>query len=539
MLSRGRLADERGAALVLALSVLMIMTVSLTTVLTATMANVRGAARSNAGQIAYSLAEAGLNNAFGVLNANYSGSSVAYPGDSTLLSSRTTTYSSGSATWSGTLNPVTGQAWAYEWDITSTGSARNTALAGVQTSSRTLTAVVPVILPQSQQNNLQNPLNWIYSGTDTTFQQSVTVKAPVYTVGNLTLQNSASIAGSAGKVAVGGNLTLTTVQNQIGLTGGSDPRIAEAHVVGLCSVKGNVVPHQCGGSAGATNWDSDSVFATTVNHSLSGLLDHTPQLRCCAPYGGVILPLGSATTSEMGFWYKNADLGPITPCSSGSVPFSFDTGDATINGSSNLLSAINLTPTTSYSCTSKNGTLIWNASSKVLTIKGTVFIDGSITVDSSGFGGNPVFTYSGTGTIVASGTFSMKSAKLCAVVSGTDCNWTPSSWDPSSNGLVIVADGDGAGGVAQSQGGIVPATYGIDLVTGTSYQGALIANKSIQTEQNAVVEGPEISVYNTVQSGQTGTIAFPSFNFAPAAAQSITTGQVPTGQPIVPRSVGG
>jgi Tfp pilus assembly protein PilX len=541
MPARRLLAEERGAALVLALSILMTMTIAMTTVISVTMANARDASRTNAGQIAYSLAEAGLNNAFGVINANYSGSTTAYPGDSTMLSSRTTTYSSGTVTWSGTLNPLTGGSWAWEWDITSIGSARNTAVAGGATNvTRTLTATVPVVLPLSQQNGPQNPLNWIYSGTDTVFSQAVTVKSPVYTVGNLTLQSSAQIPGSAGKVAVGGNLTLSTNQNQIGLTGGSDPRIAEAHVVGFCSVKGNVVLHYCGGSSSATNWDSDSVYATTTSRSLTGVLDHTPQLRCCAPYGGVILPVGTATSSEMGFWYKNADLGPLSGCTSGSVPFSFDTGDNTINGSSNLLSAINLTPSTgSYSCTSKNGTLIWDASTKRLTIKGTIFIDGSATIDSSGYSGNPVFQYSGSGTLVVSGTFAMKGAKLCAVVSGTDCNWTPSAWDPSSNALVVVADGDGAGGVAQSQSGIVGVGYGIELVTGTSFQGALIANKSIKTEQNAVEEGPMISVYNQVQSGQTGTLSFPALNFAPAAASSITSGQVPTGLPLVPRSIGG
>ena len=538
--ARRLLADERGAALVLALSVLMVMTVSMTTVLTATMANARGAARSNAGQIAYSLAEAGLNNAFGVINANYSGGSVAYPGDSTWLSARTTTYSSGSVTWSGTLNSVSGNSWGYEWDITSTGTARNAAIAGRGNVSRTLTAVVPVIVPPNQTTSGSSPLNWIYSGTDTILGQSVTVKAPVYAAGNLTLTNSAKIAGAAGKLAVGGNLTLSTNQNQVGLTGGLDPRIPEAHVVGLCSVKGNVVLHFCGGSSSATNWDSDFVYATTADRSIAGLLDHTPALTCCAPEGGAILPLGGASTSEMGFWYQNADLGPLDPCTSGSVPFSFDTGDNAINGSANLLAPINITPSgTSYSCTSPTGELSWDASAKNLRIKGTIFIDGSVTVDASGYSGSPVFTYSGSGSIVMSGTFAMKSAKLCAVVSGTDCNWTTSAWDPNSTALAIIADGDGGSGVAQSQGNIVAAGYGVDLVTGSSFQGALMANKSIKSEQNATVEGPMISVYNRVESGQTGNLSFPLINFAPAAATMISTGQLPTGAPLAPRSMGG
>jgi hypothetical protein len=305
-------------------------------------------------------------------------------------------------------------------------------------------------------------------------------------------------------------------------------------------VKGNVILHYCGGSSTGTNWDSDSVYATTTSHSLTGLLDHQPQLTCCAPVTGAILPLGGATTSEMGFWYKNADLGPLSGCTSGSVPFSFDTGDNAINGSATVLSAINLTPSgSSYTCTSKTGELSWNATTKALKIKGTIFIDGSATVDSSGYSGNPVFTYSGTGTLILSGTFAMKSAKLCAVVSGSDCNWTASAWDPNSNALAVVADGDGGGGVAQSQAGIVGVGYGIELVTGSSFQGALMANKSIKTEQTATAEGPMISVYNQVESGQTGNLSFPAINFAPTAAANIANGQSPTGLPLAPRSFGG
>ena len=163
-----------------------------------------------------------------------------------------------------------------------------------------------------------SPLNWIYAGANAIFSQSLQIASPVYSVGDLSLANSAKIMGAAGKIGVGGNLYQSTVQNQIGLTGGGDPRLAEAHVVGRCSVKGNVVLHDCGGTPTATNWDVDFIFESSANHSLAGLLSYTPSLTCCG------------TTSDMGFWYKNADLGPNHACTTGSVPFSFDTGDGII-----------------------------------------------------------------------------------------------------------------------------------------------------------------------------------------------------------------
>src|SRR5207247_9792624 len=106
--------DESGVALVMALAVMTAMTAMLTTTLFFTSTSYRDAQRSTAGAKAYSLAEAGLNNALAVLNGNYPGT-IGYPGDSTLLPSRTTKYTSGSTTWSGLLVAVTGQPWRFEW----------------------------------------------------------------------------------------------------------------------------------------------------------------------------------------------------------------------------------------------------------------------------------------------------------------------------------------------------------------------------------------------------------------------------------------
>src|SRR5512132_4552333 len=123
-----RLSDERGIALIMALGILFVLTISLGTVLYVTSASARHAEHSNAGQKAYALGEAGVNNALAVLNANYPGT-VAFPGDSTLLPARTTSYDTGTATWSGTLTgPLTGPTappWRWEWRLTSTGTVQN------------------------------------------------------------------------------------------------------------------------------------------------------------------------------------------------------------------------------------------------------------------------------------------------------------------------------------------------------------------------------------------------------------------------------
>src|SRR4051794_1612093 len=81
---RRLLHDEEGIALVLAILIMLVLTISLTAVMFITAAAARDAHRTNAGQKASALAESGINNALAVLNANYPGT-VGYPGDNRLL----------------------------------------------------------------------------------------------------------------------------------------------------------------------------------------------------------------------------------------------------------------------------------------------------------------------------------------------------------------------------------------------------------------------------------------------------------------------
>ena len=113
----------------MALGILFVLTISLGTVLYVTSASARHAEHSNAGQKAYALAEAGVNNSLAVLTANYPGT-VAFPGNPSLLTpARTTSYDTGTARWSGTLAGPSSTPppapWKWEWRLTSTGTVQN------------------------------------------------------------------------------------------------------------------------------------------------------------------------------------------------------------------------------------------------------------------------------------------------------------------------------------------------------------------------------------------------------------------------------
>jgi hypothetical protein len=531
---RERLRDERGIALVLALGVMMALTIMVTAAISLASANARGASRSNADQKAYALAEAGLNNALSILGWSYPGT-VPYPGDPTLLPARTTAYDGGSAAWSGTLaGPLTG-AWRYEWRVRSTGTVPNPTGPGSAAVRRTVTATVPVIIPTTTPITGASVLNWIYSGTDAFFSNSVEIGSPVYATRDLWLSNSAKIRGSAHKLVVGRDLHLTAPQNRIGLVSGLTPfdtRIDEAHIVNQCASQTNPTLHAC-------VWDADLVFAAVHDNAIPLTLLAKPKLTCCAPYAGAIAPAGTMTSSSMGFWYRYADLGPLSPCDpatkTGTPPTFESFGSIAIDNSSTPSTAFNLTPAASYTCKSVPGSptmgeLSWNAGTKVLTVKGTIFIDGSATVVSTG-----IPRYDGQATLMLSGTFSMKNSKLCAVVAGGDCDVASGAWDPNTKALVIVADGDGAGGGAQSQTGDVTAGEGIHL-KGSSFQGALMANKTVKEETSCAVQGPMISVYNEVRGGQTCAMTFPVINFAPSGGDGTSEGAKP--QLLPPRSFG-
>jgi hypothetical protein len=541
-----RFRNENGSVLVMGLGLTMVLMIGVATVLSFSSENVGSANYGNAEQKAYALAEEGVNNAVSVLNGAYGTGTVLYPGDSSLLPTQTTQVSGGSVTWGGTLQQVSGAPWTWQWALSSTASLSNPIGPGAAPVKRTVRAIVPVVLPLTSPVNSTSVLNFIYAGTDITFTSSVSVGSPVYATRDLSLANSSTIKGTASKVGVGRNLYLGQPQNQIGLLGGSDPRLGEIHVVGQCSSKATPALHACGPTS--AGWDADKVFATVEDGTIPPGFITPPVLTCCAPVGGAIAPSSGGSSSSMGFWYVNAAPGPKHPCDPATMsgtPPTFDTGDDTINNSATPATPFNLTPEAAdYTCKAiANGTVIgelsWNHTTRVLTANGTIFIDGSATVDRGSLGNTTVFTYSGEGTIYLSGTFSIKSTILCAVGGATDCNFAPGAWDPNQKALVIVADGDGGLGGAQSQSNVVGSGIGIQLVS-ASFQGALIANKAIGggSATSSKDQGPIVSVYGAVVAGQSGDETFPTSNFAPTGTGGVT-GPPPAGKVLAPLNFSG
>ena len=437
--------NEDGMALVMALGVLVVLGMLGVVVTTYTTSGQRTASRSSAGVSAYSLAEAGINNAMSVLAKPRSAL------DPNLLTpARTTSYDSGSVTWWGSFDQP-----SKTWALTSIGTMRNPT-GGSRPVTRKITVSVRV-RPSFMQPTSNPAWNYIIAtrtstpkGCDQSLNNSVNIQSPMYVVGNLCLNTPSQISG--GPLHVQGSATLDVNTN----IGSSGSPLNEMHVRNGCSYKNGPNVSPC--------TPTEKVWATVADANPINL----------------VLP-----TADFPSWYANAMPGPHQACTSqsGTVPV-FDNNPSWDNSVGGIF---NLTPSAAdYSCIVQSGgtvvgQLSWNHTAKTLTILGTVFIDGSVTAN-YGYQNVPV-QYSGTGTIYVGGTFLLKTTQLCATITpaGDLCDFP--HWDPNSRFLVIVANGSG---------GQVPVGDSIQIVS-ANFEGGLFGTNSIELDTHSQTEGPMFS----------------------------------------------
>jgi Tfp pilus assembly protein PilX len=519
-------------------NLLLSTTLTASVTLPATTINVASTLGYNSGTNTISVGPSGVVTCTGITATSFTGCTGGAAGTyaSGTTVARATASGSGSTTWSGTLvNVPSNPSWKWQWQLTASGRVKNPT-GPASDVVRTTTAVVPVIIPDSASVDPgTTAVDFIYALHDITFGQSVNVAAPVYAGNNLTITNTATVSETIpasltqparpNRIAVGHDLTLVNPQNTVGhVNGNASPAndLAAVHVGHFCSSKNNPTPHAC--VWGAT----DKVWGVIHDNVIPPDFITVPTLTCCSPVAWAVPADGTshpANPSYMGFWYMNAGLGPRTACATSSgTPPNFDTGDNTINQSAYAQgSPFDLTGAT-YSCTSADGKnkLAYDASSKTLTVKGTIFIDGSAR-SSAGNGTK----YVGKGTIILSGLYSMdNNTVLCVNTSGGSCD-TSAPWDADTTALAIVADG------------IDPATGdSIDIKKG-NFQGLLLGNGNIDASvSGTLVIGPMVSVYGNVNAGQSGTLQFPPISFASSGTSGLT-GPLPLPQLLSPINFGG
>jgi hypothetical protein len=428
---RTRASDESGFALVLALTCVVALGTAVGSVTWYATTNFHDSVRSSADQTALALAEAGLNLAYSTLEKAPS---------PTLASAVPTTpiadiqMAGGWTTFYGSLDGST-------WTLYGVGKAVDPQRPG-QLIVRQVHG-----LAQLGTGTIGAASNgawrYIYSDDPNSCAQlanNTLINVPLYVRGSLCLSNSAQVNGPA--VQVGGSVTLNNQQTSIGTSASPD---AEVHVAGGCSTNGVTYHNPC--------TSADRVYSSQ-------------------PPDSNLTPLTKPAV-DLPSWYQNSQPGPLHPCTSGSFPGGFDS-NTTLDRSR---STVDLTPKTAYDCrvTDASGNLVgrlsWTPGSPgTLTIQGTIFFDGNITMSQL-----VNAQYQGRATIYTSGTVGLANQVNLCPVGGCGPNW-----DPNSNLLTFVA------GTSTDQ-------YGFTIGNNSTFEGAVYCVDDYQAGNSSAVWGPVIA----------------------------------------------
>jgi len=391
--------DERGIALIMTLGVMLVLTVVLTTVIFLTASGARDANHTNAGQKAYAVAEAGLNNALAQLAPHYpilspagdsswvSGPSQAYPGGGACLASAPC------VAWTGVFSGT-------DWTLTGTGTVPNPS-GGTSPVVKTVSATLHV----SQVPTDIQPFG-IFSDDPqaqcTDIGGNVSVNVPIY------IRNCMLLHG-----------TFDTGDAKIWEPSPYSPATVTVNVVHALTLNGAAAT--IGFQAGAVDHRVKSVAygscvaCTGAIHALS---------ETSSPDNSISLPALSAAGLYSGTNWAGATC-------TGTAANPFDISPYTRNNTGG-----NLFPGSgNYSCTltdsfGKTHSIAYDAATHALSITNSWYIDGDVAFP------NATINYTGKGTIYVNGSVSLTAhAAICA--SPTCTTWDPTN--PANPNLLIVA----------------------------------------------------------------------------------------------------
>jgi hypothetical protein len=371
--------------------------------------------------------------------------------------------------------------------VTAIGTVRNPANATNITHKITSYVVVTPTITQPLNNPAWNYMYAARTGNacDETLNNNVTGGSRMYIKGNLCLSNNVTMSPTA--LWVNGNLDLSP-NAAVGASTSMATRI-ETYVGGQCRYGGGTWANPCSG-----NQDARHVYAKMNPPSYVVGVNNS-------------VPIFATPVADFAGWYTDALPGPTQDCvtksTSPNTPPVFDTitagnPPAYVRDNNNPIQ--DLTPNHDYTCrvgptSNPDGELSWNNTSKTLTVRGTIYIDGSATISNG-----TLNQYNGQATIYLSGTLYMN-GQLCAGVSGGNCDFA--SWNPNTEMLAFVANGIGPYGS-------VPAGDSIYLANNSSFQGALYATGNLDYGNNSYSDGPmvgsQIVLANNVATQSFGTV---------------------------------
>jgi len=235
---------------------------------------------------------------------------------------------------------------------------------------------------------------------------------------------------------------------------------------------------------------------------------HTPCSSTDHVYAGTITTTAPASNPalvmpsvDFSYWWANAKPGPKHFCTNpnpGIATTFFDNNASTTTGPDASITVNGeMAPATSdVTCqVVENGVLqgeySWNHTTHVMTIDGTIFVDGNFRFDEDG----EVVNYFGRANIMSSKDDEID-AVVCAGGTGTtdatSCLNNMSSWDPSQNMMVLMSEAPNEydQGATTCSGNTPPTCYYGHAPGG--FQGILYSTSSCEIHQSFQDSGPVI-----------------------------------------------
>ncbi len=485
---RRMLRDDDGIALVMALGIMIVLTISTVAMISYTSASSRSSNISRSRVTAQALAESGIGTANSIITSAANASlptllGCAASGNNSALPCADLSVSEpgGTAFFHGFYQQGSGNSGS--WTITAYGDVRNPT--GGADLRKAVTATVSII-GGGTQNNI-SIWNYVYStapqgsGCEVDLSGTqVVIDIPLYVTGDLCLSGTQSkilentaTGGQPVDVRVGGTVSYIGTQTTVGL---SNAKLTSGLASGGCITNSNLTAHPC---TTADNW-----FVQTTDTPITA----------------------SPPTIDLNYWYTNASPGPKSPCGASTpspvLPASTFDGDATMNGTT---PTFDLTPASNYNCVTSTGTLSWNHSTKILTVAGTMFFDGNVTsTDTSAM-------YHGLATIYVNGTLAWTGTQTSLHAGCPSSPATPThqcafadvspEWNPTKDMLIFIVSKKNsvavsfAGTQNEFQGGVYCDSTSTIALSGTQtkVEGPIICGKFSWGTQTKLYPLPTIT----------------------------------------------
>jgi Tfp pilus assembly protein PilX len=471
------------------------------------------------------------------------------------------TINGGTASWCGTF--IVKEAL---WYVTSIGSQQNPIGPQAGAVARTLEATVTVVprVWQPLNNPVWNYLYAGHTGStcDQSLNNNISGSSRMYVAGNLCLSPNVQLAQST--VIVGGNLDISN-NAAVGASTSLATRV-ETYVGGNCRYGGgswvacsgnqdanhvysklsdgtttavnHVAPVIAPPAADFAKWYENAMPGPSLNcttasgavptfdgnyptrdNSVLTVFDLTPSSSYTCRVGpGANTTLGAAITASQttltvasatgfptsSFSIRVDDEYMTVTAGFGTTTWTVTRGAHSSTAATHVLSqTVNLVNDQTVNWDPPSiGELSWNATTKTLTVSGTMMIDGSAKVSNSAMNG-----YNGQATLYLSGTLRL-TGSLCGKVSGSVCD--TAGWNPDREMLMIVANGNG---------GQINTGDSIFMDNNNSYQGGLYGVNAVEFGNNASVDGPIVGS-QIILANNLITNSFPTISEVPSGMPS-------------------